>query len=872
RFCTSSPTRDDDNQPRRYNDDNDKEREKTRSRFLPINFTEKDFAMRPLLSERVKTNSSFLNDGDSMGLDQQISFDKVGGLDGHIESLKEIIILPLLYPELFSRFGIKASKGVLFHGPPGTGKTLVARALANAGSVNGRKIAFFMRKGADILSKWVGESEDQLRQLFEQAYQMRPAIIFFDEIDGLAPARSGKQDHIHTSIVSTLLALMDGLKNRGDVIVIGATNRIDAIDPALRRPGRFDRELKFSLPDRNARYAILKIHTASWKSNILDENLKWIADNTPGYCGADLEFLCTEAFLSALRTQFPQIYVSEKKLEINAEAVAVDRHHFESAMRRVVPACRRDFTVPTRNLNDRVGLLLKPTVEEIMKDCIPHGYRCSSSENQQAIEMEQVVRRFSVAHAVPPCRLLVSGKCESMGQTSYVLPVLLNNLGHLSIFSLSVAKLFRGGCMEETFTEAIQQAISSSSRGTPALLVIPSIDVWYRTVPLSLWQLVCFLSSLISTLILFLFEVLWFYCSTFQVQELFRPRQIREVEPPKEELKLQYFNQVIVEPSLKEPQVFDGRFFPLSVFFSGFFFLIFISFRSCHLSRNTHCCRNECLVLLFLKQSFPAEWPHLSNFFTVRFIRDRRFSYFEVAVDSEEVPDYYDVIKQPMDLSTMLDKANLYKSPEDFLADFALIRDNALEYNSYTDSEGRIIRQMAKALYHKGERAYHEIDSSFLRKLQVYYLLLRYLCFLIVVVKIGLTFSLHCNFVGNRESSSLIGYMFCCRINLLISYSKKGIFFSCNEAIDLATEEASGEDAENVSDDVQRKDKAEQDVSPVNITSCSYWELELLASELSAAVDRFSDKWNREELPNVLTAIINIWDFDAESSSREDED
>uniref|UniRef100_A0A158R684 Bromo domain-containing protein n=1 Tax=Syphacia muris TaxID=451379 RepID=A0A158R684_9BILA len=672
RFCTSSPTRDDDNQPRRYNDDKDKEREKARSRFMPINFTEKDFAMLPLTNERLKTNS-FVHDGDSLALDQQVTFEKVGGLDGHIESLKEIVILPLLYPELFNQFGISASKGVLFYGPPGTGKTLVARALANAGSVNGRKIAFFMRKGADILSKWVGESEDQLRQLFEQAYQMRPAIIFFDEIDGLAPARSGKQDHIHTSIVSTLLALMDGLKSRGDVIVIGATNRIDAIDPALRRPGRFDRELKFSLPDKNARYAILKIHTSNWKSSILDEDLKWIAENTPGYCGADLKFLCTEAFLSALRLQFPQIYVSNKKLQVDAEKVMVDKSNFICAMRRIVPSCRRDFTVPMRQLNDRVGVLLKPVVEGIL-DSIPLGYRCTT-ENFEVDKIQRLVGR-----------LLVCGKSEDMGQTSYVLPVLLNSLGHLPIFSLSAARLFSGGCVEETFTGTIQQAISSSSRGTPVLLVIPTIDVWYRSVPVSIWQLlIAALNSFSeSTSVLFL---------------------------------------------------------------------------------ATSSCSYDDLSVEYL-------------LFIVRFIRDRRFSYFEVAVDPEEVPDYYDVIKHPMDLSTMLDKANFYKNPEEFLADFALIRDNALEYNSYTDSEGRIIRQMAKALYHKGERAYYEIDSAFLRKLQVI----------------------------------IFGFYF---------------YFD---------------------------DKWEK-------KSMHWWEF--LASELSAKIDEFAVRWNREELPGILISIINNWDFDS---------
>ena len=165
-----------------------------------------------------------------------------------IHALKEMTLLPLLYPEVFQRFSVTPPRGVLFHGPPGTGKTLLARALAASCRTGGRQISFFMRKGADCLSKWVGEAERQLRLLFDEARNSQPSIIFFDEIDGLAPVRSSKQDQIHASIVSTLLALMDGMDGRGQVVVIGATNRPDAVDPALRRPGRFDREFYFGLP------------------------------------------------------------------------------------------------------------------------------------------------------------------------------------------------------------------------------------------------------------------------------------------------------------------------------------------------------------------------------------------------------------------------------------------------------------------------------------------------------------------------------------------------------------------------------------------------------------------------------------------------
>uniref|UniRef100_A0A665VIB8 AAA+ ATPase domain-containing protein n=1 Tax=Echeneis naucrates TaxID=173247 RepID=A0A665VIB8_ECHNA len=221
---------------------------RARNRCLPMNLTADDLASG-VLRDRVKVGAS-LADVDPMNLDSSVKFDSVGGLSNHIQSLKEMVVFPLLYPEIFEKFKIQPPRGCLFYGPPGTGKTLVARALANECSQGDKKVSFFMRKGADCLSKWVGESERQLRLLFDQAYLMRPSIIFFDEIDGLAPVRSSRQDQIHSSIVSTLLALMDGLDSRGEIVVIGATNRLDSIDPALRRPGRFDREFLFNLPDK----------------------------------------------------------------------------------------------------------------------------------------------------------------------------------------------------------------------------------------------------------------------------------------------------------------------------------------------------------------------------------------------------------------------------------------------------------------------------------------------------------------------------------------------------------------------------------------------------------------------------------------------
>ena len=299
-------------------------------------------------------------DAAPLEIDKSITWSSIGGLDHHIDSLKEMVLLPLLYPEAFTRFGIQPPRGVLFYGPPGTGKTLMARALVNECSVGDTKVSFFMRKGADVLSKWAGEAEKQLRILFDEARKRQPAIIFFDEIDGLAPVRSSKQDQHHSSIVSTLLALMDGLDSRGQVVVIGATNRIDSIDPALRRPGRFDRELAFSLPTREARESILSIATAAWTPPLSSLFVRELARQTVGYCGADLKSLCSEAAIGALRRNFPLIYKSTEKLVIDPHAVRVTASDFTTAMVAVTPASQRNastFAAPLSSTSAKFSVL-----------------------------------------------------------------------------------------------------------------------------------------------------------------------------------------------------------------------------------------------------------------------------------------------------------------------------------------------------------------------------------------------------------------------------------------------------------------------------------------------------------------------------------
>ncbi|WIA11343.1 hypothetical protein OEZ85_011465 [Tetradesmus obliquus] len=327
-------------------------------------------------------------------VDASIGFDQVGGLDQYLAALKEMIFLPLLYPELFEKFGVQPPRGVLFHGPPGTGKTLVARALAaQASKAAGQKVSFFMRKGADLLSKWVGEAEKQLRLLFEEAARCQPAIIFFDEIDGLAPVRTSKQDQVHNSIVSTLLALMDGLESRGRVVLIGATNRPDALDPALRRPGRFDRELLFPLPDLAARRTILGIHSRAWSPPPAPGLLDELARLTVGYCGADIKALCAEASLAALRRVYPQVYDSDIKLLIDPAAVVVAREDFMTAMQGLTPAAHRATSSHARALN--------PVIEP----CLATPLQAALLHIQQLCVEEALVSTFTEARRAAPAIL-----------------------------------------------------------------------------------------------------------------------------------------------------------------------------------------------------------------------------------------------------------------------------------------------------------------------------------------------------------------------------------------------------------------------------------------------------------------------------------
>jgi len=270
----------------------------------------------------------------------KVSYEDIGGVHREIQRVREMIELPLKYPEVFERLGIGAPKGVLLHGPPGCGKTLIARAVANETDAH-----FFAVSGPEVIHKFYGESEAKLRKLFEEAERQAPSIVFVDEIDAIAPKRETVVGEVEKRVVAQLLALMDGLRSRGQVIVIGATNLPNALDPALRRPGRFDREIAIGIPDRKGRREILEIHTRGMPL-AQDVDLEELSEITHGFVGADLEALCREGAMAALRAILPQIEFEAGAIPYEAlMELRVHRAHFFEALKEVEPSALREITV-----------------------------------------------------------------------------------------------------------------------------------------------------------------------------------------------------------------------------------------------------------------------------------------------------------------------------------------------------------------------------------------------------------------------------------------------------------------------------------------------------------------------------------------------
>ena len=295
----------------------------------------------------------------------KVTYEDIGGLKDVIYKIRELVELPLRHPELFRRLGIEPPKGILLYGPPGTGKTLLAKAVANESD------AYFIAiNGPEIMSKFYGESEQRLREIFEEAKKNAPSIIFIDEIDAIAPKRDEVVGEVERRVVAQLLALMDGLESRGQVIVIAATNRPNAIDPALRRPGRFDREIEVPLPDKRGRLEILQIHTRHMPLAD-DVDLEKIAEMTKGYTGADLAALVKEAAMHALRRYLPEIDIEQEKIPIEVlEKMVVKMEDFLAAFKEVNPSGLREIFVEVPEVRwDDIGGLeeVKQELREVVE-------------------------------------------------------------------------------------------------------------------------------------------------------------------------------------------------------------------------------------------------------------------------------------------------------------------------------------------------------------------------------------------------------------------------------------------------------------------------------------------------------------------------
>uniref|UniRef100_A0A3Q3WA97 ATPase family AAA domain-containing protein 2 n=1 Tax=Mola mola TaxID=94237 RepID=A0A3Q3WA97_MOLML len=710
-------------------------------RCLPMNLTAEDLASG-VLRDRVKTGAS-LADVDPMNLDCSVRFDSVGGLSNHIQSLKEMVVFPLLYPEIFEKFKIQPPRGCLFYGPPGTGKTLVARALANECSHGDRKVSFFMRKGADCLSKWVGESERQLRLLFDQAFLMRPSIIFFDEIDGLAPVRSSRQDQIHSSIVSTLLALMDGLDSRGEIVVIGATNRLDSIDPALRRPGRFDREFLFNLPDKKARKHILEIHTRDWNPKLAEPFVEELAEKCVGYCGADIKALCTEAALVALRRRYPQIYSSSVKLKLDVTSIILGPGDFSKAMRAIVPASQRALAPPGRALSPILRPLLANSFSLMLKALLrvfPHA-QCtdrddkheedlySDDDNEEVSASIYEVRpaaspksrlsssamhrpflSFSSSALQQPTayrpRLLLAG-AQGSGQSSHLAPALLHHLDKLPVHRLDLPTLY--SVSAKTPEESCAQVFREARRSVPSVVFMPHVSEWWETVSdtvkttfLTLLQDV---PSFSPVLFLATAETQYSQLSD-EVRTIFQKTygEVVTLCPPGEEERRSFFSDLLLVQAARAPPRL----------------------------RNTERCKEILPVaeaqgprvlsaeeqrrLAEQEESTLRELRLFLRDVTKRLATDKRFNIFSKPVDIEEVSDYLEVIRQPMDLSTVMTKIDThqYLTVKDFLVDIDLICNNALEYNPDKDPGDKVIRHRACSLKDTAHAIFAaELDPEF---------------------------------------------------------------------------------------------------------------------------------------------------------------
>ena len=381
----------------------------------------------------------------------RVSYEDIGGLRNEVQKVREMIELPLRHPEIFERIGIEAPKGVLLHGPPGTGKTLLAQAVANETNANYYSIA-----GPEIMSKFYGESEERLRDTFKQAQDNAPSIIFIDELDSIAPKRDEVSGDVEKRIVSQLLTLMDGLEARGKVVVIGPTNRVNSIDPALRRPGRFDREIEIGIPDEEGRLDILHIHTRGMPLTD-DVKLEYFAKITHGFVGADLESLCKEAAMRSLTRVIPEINLDQTKIPIEVlNKIRIGNKDFEEALKDIHPSAIREGQIQKPNVNwEDVGGLAN------VKD-----------ELSEAIEWPlKHADLFDEADVIPPKGILLYGS-PGTGKTMIAKAVATNS--EANFISIKGPELISKWVGESE--KGVREVFRKARQAAPSVIFFDEID------------------------------------------------------------------------------------------------------------------------------------------------------------------------------------------------------------------------------------------------------------------------------------------------------------------------------------------------------------------------------------------------------------
>ncbi|MFB6199255.1 MAG: CDC48 family AAA ATPase [Candidatus Nanohaloarchaea archaeon] len=380
----------------------------------------------------------------------EVTYEDIGGLDEEIQQVREMIELPLKHPEVFQQLGIEAPSGVLLHGPPGTGKTLLAKAVANEADAT-----FMSINGPEIMSKYYGESEKQLREKFEEAQENSPAIIFIDEIDAIASKRSEVGGEVERRVVAQLLSLMDGLEEREKVIVIAATNRVDAVDEALRRGGRFDREIEIGVPNREGRKEIFQIHTRNMP--LTDEvDLDQLSEITQGYVGADLEAVCKEGAMATLRDVLPEIDLEEEIPSEIMEKLVVDKDAMMEGVRKVQPSAMREVMVevPQVSWNDVGGL---ETTKEKLREMVEWPQKYPERFDRMGIEVPKGILLYGL---------------PGTGKT--LLAKAVANEANANFISIKGPEIFSKYVGESE--ESIREIFKKARQVAPCVLFIDEID------------------------------------------------------------------------------------------------------------------------------------------------------------------------------------------------------------------------------------------------------------------------------------------------------------------------------------------------------------------------------------------------------------